>query len=68
MLASDAAWGRGRPEAGEAKIRIAKVFALADLFGRFGHEFSAKDLYAYYLMCRVIASTRARGRDWRRWT
>ena len=38
--------------------RCAKVFGLMDLFSAWGHEYTAKELYAYYLSCRIFAHKR----------
>ena len=53
------------PRRGELEIRHARVFSLADLFVAFGEWFTAAELYAFYVSCRVIAMRRQRGqRAW----
>ena len=39
-------------------LRVSKVFGLMDLFSAWGHEYTAKELYAYYLSCRIFAHKR----------
>ena len=39
-------------------LRCAKVFGLMDLFSAWGHEYTAKELYAYYLSCHIFAHKR----------
>ena len=44
---------------GGFKARTARVFALAELFWFWGHEFTARELYAYYVHARRLVLTKA---------
>ena len=39
-------------------MRTARVFALAELFWFWGHEFTARELYAYYVQTRRLVLTK----------
>ena len=43
--------------------REASCFGLAELFGRFGHQYTAKQLYRYYLAARILVQKRAHGKS-----
>ena len=47
---------KGPPEKEDCYyLRCAKIFGLMDLFSAWGHEYTAKELYAYYMSCRIFA-------------
>ena len=46
---------------GELEVRKARVFGLADLFYEFGERYTARELYEFWMTCRVIAQRRSRG-------
>ena len=48
---------------GQVDVRRAKVFSLGDLFFEFGERYTARELYEYYLSCRVIATRRTMGAE-----
>ena len=45
---------------GEVDIRMATVFSLEDLFFQFGENYTAAELYKYFMSCRVIATRKVR--------
>ena len=45
--------------------RVAKCFGLAELFWRFGNQFTAKQLYKYYVSVRVEAAKQRKGKTGR---
>ena len=49
-----------RQASGCTQAKVAKVCSLMDIFSKFGHEFSAKELYAVYLSFPLIARRRMR--------
>ena len=53
---------------GEAEVRLAKVYGLADLFYKFGAKYTAAELYSYYTSCKVIAKKRVRRQQAWTWT
>ena len=56
-----AAGSQGRR--GELEVRKARVFGLADLFYEFGERYTARELYEFWMTCRVIATRRSRGQQ-----